>query len=86
MYKSVELEVNKLLTLMLQRNASDLHLTAGKPPTLRVDSELTELKDYDVLSSNSIAAMVDVLLESEQKKQTLEKNRELDFSFSFLKY
>lgn len=83
MYKSVEMEVNKLLTLMLQRSASDLHLTAGKPPTLRVDSELTELKDYDVLSSNSIAAMVDVLLESEEKKKVLEKNRELDFSFSF---
>ncbi len=83
MYKSVEMEINKLLTLMLQRNASDLHLTAGKPPTLRIDSELTELKDYEVLSNSSIAAIVTVLLESEDKKKLLEKNREIDFSFSF---
>lgn len=82
-YKSVELEVNKLLMYMLQRNASDLHLIAGKPPTIRVDSALIELKDHEVLSGNAIAAMVDVLLESDQKRKELQDNRELDFSFSF---
>ncbi|MBX4191541.1 MAG: PilT/PilU family type 4a pilus ATPase [Candidatus Doudnabacteria bacterium] len=82
-YKSTELEVNKLLMFMLQRNASDLHLIAGKPPTIRVDSELIELKDYEVLSGTSIGAMVDVLLDSEAKKKELQDNRELDFSFSF---
>ena len=54
-YKSIELEINKLLMLMLQRNASDLHLTSGKPPTFRIDSQLIEMKDYEVLSGNSIA-------------------------------
>jgi twitching motility protein PilT len=83
MYKSIELEVNKLLTLMLQRNASDLHLTAGKPPTLRIDNALMELKDYEVLSNASITAMVEVLMDSEDKKKALEVNRELDFSFAF---
>jgi twitching motility protein PilT len=82
-YKSTELEINKLLMYMLQRNASDLHLIAGKPPTIRVDSELIELKDYEVLSGTSIAAMVDVLMESEAKKKELQDNRELDFSFAF---
>jgi twitching motility protein PilT len=82
-YKSVELEINKLLTLMMQRNASDLHLISGKPPTLRIDSQLLELKDYEVLSGNSIAAMVDVLLDSDEKRKALRSNLELDFSFSF---
>src|SRR5260370_39692208 len=68
---------------MLQRGASDLHLIAGKPPTIRVDSDLLELKDYEVLSGNSIAAMVDVLLETDEKRKELRANRELDFSFAF---
>lgn len=83
MYKSVELEVNKLLMLMLQRSASDLHLTAGKPPTLRIDSKLVELKDYEVLSGNAIGTMVDVVLNSEDRKKQFRENKELDFSFSF---
>src|SRR5258708_15951318 len=82
-YKSTELEVNKLLMYMLQRGASDLHLIAGKPPTIRVDSDLIELKDHEVLSGNSIATMVDVLLETDEKTKELRDNRELDFSFSF---
>lgn len=82
-YKSVELEINKLLMLVLQRNASDLHLTAGKPPILRIDSQLLELKDFEVLSGNSIAAMVDVILETEEKRKAFRDQRELDFSFAF---
>ncbi len=82
-YKSTELEVNKLLMYMLQRNASDLHLIAGKPPTIRIDSGLTELKDYEVQSGNTISAMVDVLLETDEKRKEFRENRELDFSFSF---
>ena len=68
MYKSTELEVNKLLMLVLERGASDLHLVAGKPPAIRVDSRLVELKDYEVLSGNAIATMVDVLFDSEEKR------------------
>lgn len=83
MYKSTELEISKLLMIVLQRNASDLHLVAGKPPTLRIDSELVELTDYEVLSGNAIATMVDVLLETEEKKKEFRDQKELDFSFSF---
>ena len=82
-YKSTELEINKLLMLMMQRNASDLHLSPGKPPTLRIDNALIELKDYEVLSGNAIATMVDVLLETEEKKKELRSTREVDFSFAF---
>jgi twitching motility protein PilT len=82
-YKSTELEINKLLMLMLQRGASDLHLVAGKPPTLRIDSILIELKDYEILSGQAIANMVDVLLETDEKRKELRDNKELDFSFGF---
>jgi twitching motility protein PilT len=82
-YKSTELEINNLLMLMLQRGASDLHLVAGKPPTIRVDSQLFELTDYEVLSGSAIGTMVDVLLETEEKKKEFRADKELDFSFSF---
>ncbi len=68
---------------MMQRGASDLHLIAGKPPTLRIDSRLEELADYEVLSGNAITALIDVLLESEERKKEFRMNRELDFSFAF---
>ena len=82
-YKSNELEVNNLLGLVLQQGASDLHLVTGKPPTLRVDSELIELKDYEVLSGATINGMIDVLLGSDERKKEFTTNKEMDFSFSF---
>jgi twitching motility protein PilT len=83
MYKSTELEINKLLMEVLQNNASDLHLVTGKPPILRVDSALVELKQYDVLSGTTISSMIDVLLDSDEKRKKFKDERELDFSFSF---
>jgi len=68
---------------VLQRNASDLHLVAGKPPTLRVDSSLVELKNYDVLSGNVIAGMIDVLLDNDDKRKQYRDEKEIDFSFNF---
>ena len=83
MYKSTELEINKLLMEVLQQGASDLHLVAGKPPTLRVDSSLIELKQYQVLSGAMIMSMVEVLLDSDEKREHFKTEKELDFSFSF---
>lgn len=82
-YKSNELEVNNLLTIVLQRGASDLHLVTGKPPTIRVDSQLVELKDYEVLSGATIGAMIEVLLSSDERKKEFLTTKEMDFSFSF---
>jgi twitching motility protein PilT len=83
MYKSTELEVNKLLMQALERGASDVHLVAGKPPTLRVDSQLIELKEYEVLSGATISSIVDVLLNDEARRKQYREEKELDFSFSF---
>jgi len=40
MYKASELELNKLLSVVLERDSSDLHLMVGEPPTIRVDTQL----------------------------------------------
>jgi twitching motility protein PilT len=82
MYKASELELNKLLALTLERNASDLHLNVGEPPILRIDSALTRLDDYQVLSADAISDLVSVML-SEVQKKNLQDNWQLDFSYSF---
>lgn len=82
MYKASELELNKLLSITLERNASDLHLIVGQPPTLRVDSQLVKLEDFEVLSNDSIKDLVDVLLAPEQKK-LFETQLDVDLSYSF---
>ena len=82
MYKANELELNKLLAVTLERNASDLHLIVGEPPILRIDSSLTRLEDYQVLSADAIADLVGLLLTPNQQANLKDK-WQLDFSYSY---
>ncbi len=82
MYKASELELNKLLAVTLERNASDLHLTVGEPPILRIDSAINRLEDYQVLSADAVSDLVGVMLTPAQK-EILAKQLHLDFSYSY---
>lgn len=82
MYKASELELNKLLEVTLERNASDLHLQVGEPPILRIDSTLYRLEDYQILSADAIADLVGVMLNEVQNKN-LQEQMHLDFSHSY---
>ncbi len=82
MYKASELELNKLLALTLERNASDLHLQVGEPPIIRVDSELVRLEDYQILSQDGITDLIKVMLTPIQLER-LEQQMDLDFSYAF---
>jgi twitching motility protein PilT len=82
MYKTSELELNKLLAITLERNASDLHLTVGEPPILRIDSAINRLEDYQILSSDAIDDLVNVLL-TQTQKDVLATQLHVDFSYSF---
>ncbi len=82
MYKASELELNKLLAVTLERNASDLHLTVGEPPILRIDSAINRLEDYQVLSADAITDLVGVML-TQPQKDLLAKQLHIDFSYSY---
>ncbi len=82
MYKASELELNKLLAITLERNASDLHLIVGEPPVLRIDSALIRLEDYQVLSADSVSDLISVMLNEKQVKH-LQEQLHLDFSYSY---
>ena len=46
--------IDDLLTVMVARNASDLHLTAGSPPVIRVTGRLERLPDHEQLTPEEI--------------------------------
>jgi twitching motility protein PilT len=68
-----------LLFLMVDKKASDLHLTPGVPPVLRIDGELTPTQ-YDKLTSDLCQRLIYSLLTDAQKEK-FEASNELDLSF-----
>lgn len=69
-----------LLVQLVEHGASDLHLTAGVPPTLRVHGKLVRL-DYKPLSPEDVRALAMSMIREDQRKK-LEVERELDFGYS----
>lgn len=65
---------------MLEAGASDLHLTAGSPPVVRVDGEVRPL-DHPPLTPAATRDLVYDILTDEQRRR-LENDWELDFSYS----
>ena len=74
------MDIRELFKLTIKERASDLHLLAGIPPTLRVDGSLRYLTGYAPLKPVEIEEMIYSLLTPVQKELLL-ANRELDFSF-----
>lgn len=72
--------IDVLLKMMVEKNASDLHLKAGSPPMLRIDGEL-EPAIPQVLPPNAIRKIIESML-TEQQKAKLVAERELDFAYS----
>ncbi len=73
------LEIKELLKLIVEKGASDLHLTVGLPPQLRIGGQLTYIENADVLTPESIQKLAYSLLTSDQINW-FETKKELDFS------
>jgi twitching motility protein PilT len=69
-----------LLLCAVQRNASDLHLTTGMPPLLRIDGDLDPM-DMEPLDSDTLKVMIYGAITDTQKIQ-FEEQKELDFSLA----
>jgi twitching motility protein PilT len=73
--------IDELLERMVEANASDLHVTTGTPPAIRVRGEVERLEGFDALTGEETQQLLYRILSSEQQK-LLEINRQLDFSYS----
>ncbi|MBI3924438.1 MAG: PilT/PilU family type 4a pilus ATPase [Armatimonadetes bacterium] len=74
------LDMQGLLQIAIERGASDIHLSVGRPPILRVAGHLEAL-GQESLSSGDVRRLLNSILSSRQRS-TLELERELDFSLS----
>src|SRR5919201_57023 len=72
--------LRSLLEEMIERDASDVHITAGDRPKLRVDGEITDASVDVVLSPKDTLQLAYSILTENQKKR-FETEDELDFSF-----
>ncbi len=75
------MEISELLQIVVDENASDLHLTVGKPPVLRVDGRLESL-DVDVLGPENTESYVKSITSEEHLKMIQEMGG-TDFGFAF---
>src|ERR671920_1054034 len=69
-----------LLEEMIQKDASDLHITAAEKPKLRVDGDIVDSSIPDVLTPKDTLQLAYSVLTENQKKR-FETDDELDFSF-----
>ena len=74
------LNVRALLDEMIEKGASDLHITVGEPPRLRIDGELLDSSEKQVLTPRDTLTLAYSIL-TEQQKKRFETDDELDFSF-----
>ncbi|MEW5839002.1 MAG: type IV pilus twitching motility protein PilT [Pseudomonadota bacterium] len=73
------MDIETLLAFSVKNGASDLHLSAGEPPMIRVDGDIRRI-NAPALSHQDVHAMVYDIMNDKQRKE-YEDNLETDFSF-----
>ena len=75
------LVLDDLLMHVVSSGGSDLHLTAGAPPTVRVRGSMVHVEGYDELTPEQLqSALYGVM--TERQRKTFEENLELDFAYA----
>ncbi len=75
------MRVDELLHLMIEKEASDLHIKVGRPPGLRIYGELIPLEEIPPLTPEDTESFIDEITNEEQKA-TFVKENELDLAYS----
>lgn len=72
--------IDELFKIMVEQGASDLHITSGAPPHLRLHGNMVPLNSRE-LSNQDVQALLFEILSEKQKKAFVEK-WELDFAYT----
>lgn len=73
------IELQQLLEVMIEKRASDLHITTGAPPQFRIDGRLTSFDNTILTATDTKRLCYSVLTDAQRHK--FEEELELDFSF-----
>lgn len=79
--RAVDPDLARQLRAVRTRGASDLHLTVGRPPMIRVDGQLDELADEAALSASGIDRMLASVLD-DARSATYAERQQVDFSIT----
>jgi twitching motility protein PilT len=77
----MDFDFAEVLQQMVQARASDVHLTPGSPPVLRVRGRITPMDGYADLTPQQTRDVVYSILNDDQRKR-FENNKALDFAYS----
>lgn len=73
--------INELVAIVINKDASDLHLVSGKPPIIRINGELQPLPQHAVLTPQTIEPLIAQMFNTQQR-ELFAKQHELDFSYA----
>jgi twitching motility protein PilT len=78
-----EQELEKLFETTITENASDLHLSEGRYPTIRVSGQLIPIVSSQILTHEDIKQFVNFMIPESNVKDFDLNSKELDFSYKY---
>ncbi len=75
------MDIKKILELCVQYQASDVHLLVGTPPMIRLHGKLLSVPETTVITPAIATELINPIL-SEQQRELVQVDRELDFSYA----
>ena len=78
------MDVSELLIFAVTNKASDLHVSAGEPPLVRIHGEMRKLESPSLDKEQVHLMIYDIL--NDQQRKTYEEFLEIDFSFALGEY
>jgi len=75
-------QLEEILDLAIEKNATDVHLSAGRHPIIRINGQLTPLEKKSILTSQDTQEIAFSILSDESKEKFL-KQRDIDLSFTY---
>ena len=73
------MDIGDLLRKGVELGCSDLHLSAGMPPLMRIDGDMTRVKAPDLEHKNVYSMVYDIM--NDKQRKDFEEFLECDFSF-----
>lgn len=80
--EKTKIKIEDLLEEVIKKDSSDLHVTVGVPPMLRIDGALKPVDNVRALVEQDVKDLTYSILDDVQK-DILERDKEVDFSFTF---
>jgi len=76
-----ELDLDQLLRTLVERGGSDLHLTVGIPPAIRINGELAQLPEFPRVAGDELQKLLYGIM-TQKQREVFENELELDMSYA----